>query len=75
MERPSNIVRVRKNEKLPMARSTIYKMHSMRRFPRLIFIIPGAGLCFDLDEWHSMCEAAREANVKSATRIHRVLGK
>jgi len=75
MTNTSNIVRVRDIHKgqstgLP-ARATIYKLHSLRKYPRLIYRIPGAGLCFDFDEWARMCEEAKQASEDRAARIHR----
>lgn len=76
MNKP-NVLRVRDIPKgqstgLP-ARATIYKLHSLRKFPRLIFSVPGAGLCFDLDEWQAMCETAKQASEDRSVRVHRPL--
>ena len=79
MERPIKIIRVRDIPKgrgtdLP-SQSTIYKMHSLRKFPRLIYTVPGAGLVFDLDEWQAMCEAAQQASEDRAAHVNRPLGE
>ena len=72
-----NIARVRnaERENLPLKRSNIYKLHSLRKFPGLIYKVPGAGLCFDLDEWASMCAEAKRKNEERANRIHRALSR
>ncbi|MGO9146118.1 MAG: hypothetical protein ACLQDF_07095 [Desulfomonilia bacterium] len=71
----SNVLRVRDIPKgqstgLP-ARATIYKLHSLRKHPRLIYTVPGAGLVFDLDEWQTMCEAAKQSSEERAAQVHR----
>jgi hypothetical protein len=55
------------------ARATIYKLHSLMKYPRLIYTVPGAGLVFDLDEWHAMCEAAKQSSEDRAAQVHRPL--
>jgi hypothetical protein len=55
------------------ARATIYKEHSLRKYPRLIYSVPSAGLFFDLDEWDRMCETAQQASVARAARVYRPL--
>ncbi len=60
-------------EKLPLARATIYKNHTLKKFPKLIYKVPGVGVVFDLDEWVSMCEKAKAENIKKAERIYRPL--
>lgn len=70
-----NIARVRNAEKenLPLKRSYIYKLHSLRKLPSLIYKVPGAGLCFDLNEWASMCAEAKRKSEDRAIRIHSAL--
>ncbi len=77
MERPTKIIRVRDIPKgrgtdRP-AQSTIYKMHSLRKFPRLIYTVPGAGLVFDLGEWERLCEEAKQASEDRAALVLRTL--
>jgi len=72
----TNIIRVRgiaKNQSGLPAKATIYKLHSQRKYPRLIYTVPGAGLCFDLDEWQTMCEVAQQASEDRAARVNRPL--
>jgi uncharacterized protein HemY len=45
--------------KLPVARSTIYKWHSQRRHPRLVFKV-ASQLYWDWDEWNLMVKTAIE---------------
>ena len=62
-----------KSGELPKAHSTIYKEHSLKLYPELIYKVPGVGVVFDLDEWDRMCEAAKAEQVKKAERIYRPL--
>lgn len=77
MAKPKNIVRVRdipegQGPDYP-AKSTIYKFHSQRKFPRLVYTVPGVGLVFDLNEWQAMCEAAQQASEERAHKIHKAM--
>ena len=51
------------------ARATIYKLHHLGKYPRLIYSVPAAGLCFDLNEWAAMCEAAKLVSVERAAQM------
>jgi hypothetical protein len=75
MKKLTNVVPVRntKPNELPQARATIYKNHNLKKFPKLIYKIPGVGVVWDNNEWASMCEKAKAEQVKSSERIHRPL--
>ena len=72
MDKLPNIIRVRDIPKdhpgLP-ARATIYKLHSLRKHPRLIYLVPDVGLVFNLGEWESMCAAAQKISEERAAGI------
>jgi len=53
---------------VPYALNTLYKMHSMKRHPALVFKINGT-LFVDLDEFENMAIRARDAHVKTAERM------
>lgn len=80
MEKAANIILVRDIKKgqpgipagLP-AQATIYKLNCLRKYPRLIYTVPGAGLVFDLDEWAAMCERAKQASEERARKVHKAL--
>lgn len=77
MNKPSNVIKVRDIHKknypgLP-ARSTIYKLHSLRLHPSLIYTVPGVGLCIDLDEWTAMCEQAKQKSIDRAHQVRHAL--
>ena len=57
-------------DRLPIAKNTAYKWHSLKKHPALLFKV-GGKLFFDLDEWDRMAKAARERQVKESMRIHR----
>ena len=71
MQKQVNVLRVRENANLPLKRSNIYKLHCLKKFPKLIYSVPGAGLVFDMAEWEAMVEAAKAESVRRAERIHR----
>jgi len=76
MNKQSNIIRVKdiaKNQAGLPAKATIYKLHSLRKYPRLIYTVPSTGLVFDLDEWQAMCEASKQASEDRSARVHRPL--
>lgn len=66
-----NLVEVRnaKEGVLPFTGNTIYKFHSLKRYPGIIFKV-GGKLFFDLDEWKKEVEISRARNVKISARIH-----
>ncbi len=82
MKTAVNIIRVRDIDKggsgvpegLP-AKATIYKDHCLRKYPRLIYTVPGVGLVLDLDEWAAIIEAAKKESVERAERVQRELGE
>ena len=73
MKKALNVIPIRKAlpKELPIANSTCYKNHSLKKLPRLIYKVKGCGLCFDLDEWASMCEEAKAKSVAESKRVHR----
>jgi hypothetical protein len=75
MANQSSIIRVKDIKDYPglPARTTLYKLHSLRKYPRLIYTVPGAGLVFDLVEWQAMCEAAKQSSEDRAARVHKPL--
>ncbi len=52
----------------PLNQNTIYKYHSIKKYPALIFKVAGK-LFVDLDEWDNMAKQARDNQVKEAQRI------
>lgn len=54
------------------AQSTLYKLHSQRKCPKAIYVVPYVGLVIDLDEWGSMYEEAKQASVERAQKVHRI---
>ena len=67
-----NLIEVRKAPKgyLPYEPNSIYKYHSLRKFPALIYKVGGI-LIFDMDEWGSMAEVAKKQNVKKAAGLRK----
>jgi len=50
------------------AKQTLYKWHSLKRYPSLILKV-GSNLFFDMDEWDAMARAARDSQIKAAQQI------
>jgi hypothetical protein len=75
MNKPANVIPVRnaKPDELPLARATIYKNHTLKKMPNIIYKVPGVGIVFDLDEYAATCEAAKAEQVKKAERIYKPL--
>ena len=69
-----NCIEVRKASptELPFTRGTIYKWHSIKRYPAMIFKVAGK-LVFDLDEWEEMLRKAKFENIKQVKRIKKGL--
>ena len=66
-----NLVEVKKgsrNGDLPISIHTVYKWHSMKRYPALIIKLAGK-LFFDKDEWLRMAEETKEMQIKKAKAI------
>ena len=57
-------------ERLPIAKNTAYKWHSLKKYPALLFKV-GGKLFFDLEEWDRMANEAKERQIKESMRIHR----
>jgi hypothetical protein len=72
-----NVIRLRdtSDEDLPFSRKTIYKMHSQKKYPALIYSVPGLGLVLDLDELSKMREVAQKENIRISKRIHAPLAE
>lgn len=62
-----NLVPV-KQTSIPLETNTLYKYHSIKKYPALIIKVAGK-LFVDEDEWERMVEAARESQIKEATRV------
>lgn len=54
----NHLIRVAKAEKLPFAKSTLYKMHHLGRYPRL-FVKLGGALFVDLNVLNEIIEEGR----------------
>lgn len=69
-----NCIEVRKatDEQLPFTKGTIYKWHSLKRYPAMIFKVAGK-LVFDLDEWEEMLKKAKSDNVRKVSKIKKGL--
>ena len=67
-----NCIEVRKAspEELPFTKGTIYKWHSIKRYPGMIFKVAGK-LVFDLDEWEQMLRTAKSENIKKVKRLRK----
>ena len=50
-------------KKIPFAKNSLYKWHSIKRYPKLIIKV-GGKLFFDMDEWECMARKARDKQVK-----------
>ena len=57
---------------MPITRNTAYKWHSEKKHPNLVYKVAGI-LVFDLDEWEKMSHKAKNDNVKSATKLRRLI--
>lgn len=53
---------------VPYALNTLYKWHSMKQHPAMVFKVNGT-LMVDLDEYENMAIRARDAHVKNAERM------
>lgn len=66
-----NLIEVNRPQvRLPYAKSTIYKLHSLKRLPAVIFKV-GGRLYFDLDRWQKLAEECREQNMAESARVYR----
>jgi hypothetical protein len=63
-------VRTAKNGNLPFTKNTIYKLHSQKRYPSLIFKVCGK-LVFDMDEYQAEAERSRQRTVEQAEKVRR----
>ncbi len=57
-------------EKLPYSKATLYKWHSMKKYPGIIFKV-GGRLYFDLDKWDQFAEQSREKHIQESARVYR----
>ncbi|MCI5123689.1 MAG: hypothetical protein D3925_04230 [Candidatus Electrothrix sp. AR5] len=63
-------VRATENGTLPFTRNTIYKLHSQKRYPNIIFKVCGK-LVFDMDEYQAEAERSRKKTVEEAKKVRR----
>ena len=52
------LLRISKGDNLPLRKSTLYKWHHLRKYPRL-FVKLGGALFVDLDVFDEIIEAGR----------------
>ncbi len=57
-----------KPDKLPLAKNTIYKFHSTKRYPEVIFKVSGK-LFFDMAAWKKLVEKSRQREIDEAKRL------
>lgn len=67
-----NLVEVRKAEpgQLPFTVNTVRKLHSMKRYPGIIFKV-GSLLYFDLAEWDHEVERERKRSIRESEQVNR----
>ncbi len=58
---------------LPLAKNTIYKFHSTKRYPEIIFKVSGK-LFFDMAAWNDLVEKSRQKEIDNAAQIKRLAG-
>ncbi|WLE95202.1 MAG: hypothetical protein QTN59_10935 [Candidatus Electrothrix communis] len=56
---------------LPLAKNTIYKFHSTKRHPEVIFKVSGK-LFFDMAAWRRLVEESRQREIDEAERLRKV---
>ncbi|XCN73510.1 MAG: hypothetical protein Q3M24_01795 [Candidatus Electrothrix aestuarii] len=61
-------VRAAQNGTLPFTQNTIYKLHSQKRYPNIIFKVCGK-LVFDMDEYQAEAERCRKKSVEQAKQV------
>jgi hypothetical protein len=61
-----------KRGKMPIAKNTAYKWHSLKKHPKLLYKV-GGKLFFDMAEWETMAREAKEKQIKKSTRIRCLL--
>lgn len=61
-------VRQAKAGELPLAKNTIYKFHSAKRYPEVIFKVSGK-LFFDMAAWKRLVEKSRQREIAEAERL------
>ena len=68
-----NLIEIRKalSGELPLAKNTIYKFHSMGRYPGMILKVAGK-LFFDIDAWEQMVEQTRTKQIKKNAHLRRM---
>ena len=66
-----NLDPVKSAQTLPFKRSTIYRFHSQKKYPDVIFKID-ATLMWDWNAWGRRVEAARARQLKDARRLAEV---
>jgi hypothetical protein len=71
-----NLVEISSAEpgEIPFSKSTCYKFHSLKRYPKLIFKV-GNKLFLSMDEWAKMAQEAQRESENQAARIHKTLGE
>lgn len=68
-----NLIEIRKAqpEELPLAKNTIYKFHSIGRYPGMILKVAGK-LFFDIDAWEQMVEETRAKQIKKSAHLQKM---
>lgn len=71
MKERSNLVPIKRAEGLPFTRATLYKKHSMKQLPEVLFKVDNM-LCWDWSAWERRVEAAREKQVARGKKLREV---